>query len=89
MTENEIKKMGLVVAPASLDDAVLRHARERAENPITWLDDPWLRFAAGYVPFLDWGLLVASLFQGRQIHVVPNVPGLMLVRQGIKLGELK
>jgi hypothetical protein len=89
MIENEIKKKGVISAPASLDAAVLRHAHERAENPISWLDDPWLRFVAGYVPFLDWGLLVASLFQGETIQVTPNVPGLVLVQRGIKLGEQK
>jgi len=89
MIENELKNKGLRSAPASLDGPILEHARGRAENPITWFDDPWLRFAAGFVPFLDWALLAASFFQGRHIQITPTVPGLVLVQQGIKLGDLK
>ncbi len=89
MIEDEIRTKGLIPAPAALDAAVLRHARKQVERRVFWLDNRLLRFAAGYIPFWDWGLIAAALFRGERIRIRPIMPGLVPFMPAITIGDTK
>ena len=87
--EREIREKGVISAPTALDDVVLRHARNVVNRPTSWLDNEWLRFAAGFVPFLDLALMVSVVVRGKRFLVIPEPPGLAPFRAGLKLGGLR
>ena len=87
MIEHEIRKKGVIVAPESLDAAVLLYARKSVRRRGFRLDILLLRMTIGYVPFLDWGLMASALLRGHRIRVAPAIPGLLPITFGLTIGE--